>query len=111
MFSDPTKSDWKTFQAILPELRERYLEKKNREIASLLSEPGKTSTERFWASEEKIRKEAKILKGCLDGYTKGSMKERVLIMHRHGMFLEEDIFRFSETFQAEFRSFLARGGF
>lgn len=110
MFSEPTKSDWKIFRAMLPELRERYLDMTNREIASLLSEPGKTSTERFWASEEKIRKEVKILKACLDGYTKGSMKERVLIMYRHGMFLEADILRFSETFQSEFRAFFAHNG-
>ena len=102
MYGPPSKADWKKFEEIIPELRERYLEKKNLEIGEILKNEGKSPTENFWATEKGIRKVSRILQDCLDGYSKARMKERILIMYHEGMFLEEDIKNFSPELQEEF---------
>ena len=43
----PKESDWKTFQKVVPELRERYLEEKNKEIVAIFTDEGRTPTQRF----------------------------------------------------------------
>ena len=51
MEGKPKESDWKTFRKMLPELRERYLAEKNKEIVSIFMDEGRTPTERFWEPE------------------------------------------------------------
>jgi hypothetical protein len=108
MNGPPSKADWKKFEEIIPELREKYLKKKNHEIRNILNNGRKSSTENFWAAEKKIQKVVRILEECLDGYSKARMKERILIMYHEGMFLEEDIQHFSEELQEEFLATINR---
>jgi hypothetical protein len=49
----PKESDWKTFRKIVPELRERYLTEKNKEIVAIFMDEGRTPTERFWDARER----------------------------------------------------------
>jgi hypothetical protein len=98
----PSKTDWKLFQEILPEIRERYLKEKNGEIVSLLRDSTITSTERFWLAEAGIRREAKRLRDCFDNYTKGTMGMKVLMLYNEGIFRQEDIEKFSKEFQKWF---------
>jgi hypothetical protein len=74
------ESDWKTFRKLIPELRERYLASRNREIAALLAAPGKTETERFWKAEEEIRRQERILRDCLDDTRRSRLFESLLVM-------------------------------
>jgi hypothetical protein len=108
MYGPPSKADWKKFEEIIPELRERYLRKKNLEIQNILNREGRSSTENFWAAEKRIGKVSRILQECLDGYSKAGMKERILIMYHETMFLEEDIQHFSEELQEEFLASINR---
>ena len=96
------KSDWKEFNRILPELRERYLRERNKELIVLLIDESKTPTERFWAVEEKAEKEAKILRKCLDGFSKSQAPLYLINLFRFGFMREEDLAGFSD----EIRTFL-----
>jgi hypothetical protein len=46
------ESDWKTYRAMVPHLRERHLADRNMRITRLLTDPRKTETERFWEAME-----------------------------------------------------------
>jgi hypothetical protein len=73
----PLESDWKTFRKRVPEWRERYLEKQNQLIIDILADVEKTPTERFWATEERMQKIARILVDCLDGHSRSIGWERI----------------------------------
>ena len=49
------ESEWKKFRAMVPGLRERYLAGCNARIATMLADPGKTETERFWDTLKEMR--------------------------------------------------------
>ena len=55
---DISKQDWKLFREKLPEWQEAYMEKLIKEYSKLLnsSEP---ASEKFWALEERIKKDKK----------------------------------------------------
>lgn len=59
------KSDWKTFQSMVPELRERYLTEKNKEIVAIFMDEGRTPTERFWDARREWKKKEKFWKTVL----------------------------------------------
>lgn len=92
----PTKRDWKTFRDMLPELREHYLAERNKTFISMLNDEDRTPTEQFWDTLDAMKKEAKILQDCLDGYSKSDMDMHILLMLRHGLMNEEDLDGFSE---------------
>lgn len=95
------KADWKLICEMLPALRERYLAEQNVRLASLLAEPGKTDTERFWDTFEEMRRQSKILRECLDGYSRSSMWMNMRLMLRVGMLKPEDLAAFSDGLRAE----------
>ena len=103
MNGEPKESDWKIFRDSLPEVREKYLKKKNSEISKILNDPNRTETERFWAAEKRIKKETKILSECLDDYSRSSMGLKVMLMCRYGMLEREDLEKFSTELQGQFQ--------
>ena len=98
----PTKQDWKTFREMLPDLRERYLAERNKALISILSDEERTPTEQFWDTFEAMEKEGKILRDCLDGFSKSDMDMHILLMLRHGIMKDEDL----EPFSDELRSWI-----
>ena len=101
MYGKPKESDWRVFRDMLPELREKYLNKKNKEIGEILSDPNKSPTECFWDTDERIKKETKILRECLDDYSRSTMSMKIMLMCRYGMLEKPDLEKFSEEFQEE----------
>jgi len=93
---EPTKRDWKTFREMLPDLRERYLAERNKALISILSDEEHTPTEQFWDTFNAMKKEDKILRDCLDGYSKSDMDMHILLMLRHGIMKDEDLEFFSD---------------
>ena len=91
---EPHETDWKKFTAMLPVWRERYLTEKNRRIAGLLGQPGQTETERFWAAQKMMEKEARTLQRCLDDIRRSRMIERLLEMRLAKMITREDLAEF-----------------
>lgn len=106
MTDKPKESDWKLFRKIVPGLRERYLKEKNRDLLMILTDPEKTPTEQFWNTEEKIRKEGKVLVECLDGHRRSRMFEYMALMYSYGMLKEEDLKDFSDELQERLKQFL-----
>ena len=92
----PGESDWKKFRMIVPELRERYLRKRNSEIIVILRDESSTPTNIFWTASERIEEIGRILRSCLDGHTRSTMMNYLMIMCRHQMLTEEDLGGFSE---------------
>lgn len=90
------KSDWKLICDLLPTLRERYLAEQNVRLAGLLAEPGKTDSERFWDTFQEMRRQSKVLRDCLDGYSRSSMWMNMRLMLSVGMLKPEDLALFSE---------------
>jgi hypothetical protein len=99
------EADWKVFRRLIPELRERYLRKQNAKLVALLSAPGKTETERFWDAEEAVRREAKILRDCLDNFSRSHAFESILLMRRHGLLEAADLGQFSEELREKLQAF------
>jgi hypothetical protein len=96
------ESDWKTFRKRVPEWRERYLMKENKEIITILADERQTPTERFWDAKKKMKEEARILVDCLDGHSRSKMRWTLLLMHRHGLIEDPDL----EEFSSELREHL-----
>jgi hypothetical protein len=90
------ESDWKKFSAMVPMLRERYLAEQNARIASILSDPKKNETERFWDAMDAMQKEAKTLRRCLDGHSRSDAVLHMICMRSVGMLKKEDLTGFSE---------------
>jgi len=87
----------------VPELRERYLQRCNRELAAMLAAPGKTETERFWDTEGRMAREVQILRDCLDDHRRSRLFETLMFMRRYGMLSDEDLSQFSEEMQRHLR--------
>ena len=96
MIDKSLESDWKTFKKQVPQWRERYLNRKNREIVAILKDNERTPTDQFWDTKEMIAGEAKVLMDCLDGHSRSKMVMFLLLMLRHGIIEELDLSPFSE---------------
>ena len=96
MIDKPLESDWKSFSKHVPDWRERYLARKNKEIVAMLENNGKTPTEIFWDTKQFITDEAKILTSCLDGHSRSKMTLSLQLMFRYGLIGEADLAEFSE---------------
>ncbi len=106
MKSEHNESDWKRFRKIAPELRERYLEKKNKELLQILIDSGKTPTEQFWDTFEEMKKEKRILEECLDGHSRSNQFFFMVSMCNYGMMKEEDLDGFSEELKSSLDGYI-----
>lgn len=100
----PKESDWKRFRSMLENLRETYLEKKNKEIMAKLTDSNQSPTEQFWAAHELINDEADTLRRLLDGNKRSNMFPHMLGMYHCGMITDEDLNGFSDELQQRIRS-------
>ena len=88
-------ADWRLMRRRVPEWRERYLARKNEEIAAVLQDETKTPTERFWEAKEIMDKEARILADCLNGHSRAKMVHYLLRMYCSGLIDRADLEEFS----------------
>jgi hypothetical protein len=95
----PSETDWKKFRMIVPELRERYLRQRNSELSAILRDESSSPTNQFWTASGRIEEIGKILRSCLDGHSRSTMMNFLMIMYRHQMLTEEDLDGFSEEFR------------
>lgn len=89
------ESDWKLYSKHKPEWRERYLERKNKEIADLLINREETPTECFWNTLEKMKEERRTLVECFDPHSRSRMLMSLFLMRRHGIIGDADLNKFS----------------
>lgn len=97
------ESDWKVYSKLIPVWRERYLQSKNDDLVAILSNDGKTPTERFWETKVRIDDEAKILDQFLGCHSRSKMWMSMLLMYRYGFILDEDLEQFSESLRRDIR--------
>ena len=95
----PKESDWKKFRNSLDEWRERYLKRKNDEIRAILEDKGLSETEKFWDIVDFQKAESKILRNCLDGYSRSKMTLHMALMKKYEMICQEDIDEYSKELQ------------
>jgi hypothetical protein len=95
----PKESDWKKFRNSLDKWRERYLKRKNDEIRAIIEDKDLSETEKFWDIVEFQKTESKILRNCLDGYSRSKMALHMALMQKYEMIYQEDIVEFSEELQ------------
>ena len=100
----PTKRDWKIFQEMLPDLRDRYLAEQNQTFMTILNSKERTPTEQFWDTYNAMKEQGKILRDCLDGFSKSKMDMHILLMLRYGIIKEEDL----EVFGKELREWMEK---
>jgi len=93
------ESDWKAFRRIVPEVRERYIQKRNAEIKALLEDSDLSHTETFWNVHEKVTKEADILQSCLDGHRRSRITAFIFEMLDAGLMDLGDLPVFSSELQ------------
>jgi len=102
----PKESDWKRYSKIIPEVRDRYLDRKNEEIVSILHDQARTPTDRFWDAREKSDQVAKALEDCLGYHSRSKMFTSMVLMLRYGMITEKDLAGFSQELQDRLLAFL-----
>ena len=93
---EPSKSDWKKYSALVPDVRERYLQKHNAELANMLLPSSQTPTEQFGATFERFKEISKILTTCLDHHSRSRMLSNIYSMYHCGMISDQDLEPFSE---------------
>ena len=104
MIDKPLESDWKSFSKHVPEWRERYLTRKNRELVAVLEDSERTSTEQFWDTKQLMKDQAKILMDCLDGHSRSKMILSLQLMFRYSLIGEQDLTVFSEELREQIMS-------
>jgi hypothetical protein len=95
----PKESDWKKFRNSLDKWRERYLQRKNREIQEILQDEKLSATEKFWKIYDFQKTESRKLRDCLDGTSRSNMTLHMALMQKYEMIFEEDIEEFSVELQ------------
>ena len=95
----PKESDWKKFRNSLDRWRELYLKRKNDEIRAILEDNNLNETEKFWDIVAFQKNELKILRNCLDGFSRSNMSLHMALMKKYKMICKEDIEEFSEELQ------------
>ncbi|GMQ82620.1 MAG: hypothetical protein BMS9Abin05_2075 [Rhodothermia bacterium] len=98
------ESDWKVFSKHVPDWRERYLDRKNQEIADQLTHREGTPTDRFWSTLAKMKEEKHTLVECFDFHSRSRMLMSLLLMHRHGIIDNTDLNEFSTELQEWIRN-------
>lgn len=101
----PTKADWKLFQTILPQWRERFMGRLCDEYAAILSGPYRGS-DAFWEVKRLIRKDMKRLEAMVD-MEKSEMANILADLLREQVITTDDLADFSGGLK-EMVEYLAR---
>ncbi len=101
--------DWKLFRSKLPDWQENYMDKLNHEYMEILNGDGNPS-DRFWALEERIRKDKRDTGVVVRGASRSNMLDNILALIREGAIGVEDLAEFSEELRETVKMFVERNG-
>ena len=99
MNTTPKESDWKAYKKLIDPASERFLQKKNQELVHILSDPDRTSADRFEAIQKEIKATNLILRDCFGRFSRSSMQISMALMCRYGLLDREDLTPFSPELQ------------
>ena len=100
-----SKSDWKLLRDKLPEWQEKYMEKLIGEYVVFLSQEDKTSTDKFWELEKRIKKDKKN-PGVIMELNKSEATWDIVNLIRHKVISPADLSDFSEELQQDVKRIL-----
>ncbi len=101
-----SKHDWKLFREKLPGWQETYMERLCKEYVALLTGDQKGS-ERFWALEERIKKDRKA-PGVILSVSKGDMLIDLVRLVQDGVISVDDLSDFSEDVRERVQFMVSR---
>lgn len=101
-----SKRDWKLFREKLPGWQETYMERLCKEYVALLTGDQKGS-ERFWALEERIKKDRKA-PGVILSVSKGDMLIDLVRLVQDGVISVDDLSDFSEDVRERVQFMVSR---
>lgn len=101
--------DWKLFRSKLPDWQENYMDKLNHEYMEILNGDGNPS-DRFWALEERIRKDKRDTGVVVRGASRSNMLDNIMALIREGAIGVEDLAEFSEELRETVKMFVERNG-
>lgn len=101
--------DWKLFRSKLPGWQENYMDKLNHEYMEILNGDGNPS-DRFWALEERIRKDKRDTGVVVRGASRSNMLDNIMALIREGAIGVEDLAEFSEELRETVKMFVERNG-
>lgn len=93
------RADWRLFRTRVPEWRDRYLARVNRELAEMLADRDKKPDACFWDTHDRMTREARVLRDCLDGHSQSKMEQYMILMLAHGLIDDDDLTEFSDELQ------------
>lgn len=91
------ESDWKLFRQKLPDWQEAYIDKLNREYASLLTGTG-TASDKFWELEKRISSDKSRI-GVDARMSRSNMYSNLLGLLQGGVITLDDLADFSIDLQ------------
>lgn len=100
------EADWKLFRTRLPGWQEEYMDRLNREYATILAGSGKAS-EKFWALEEKINRDKRTV-SVTARMSRNNMDYNIAGLLGGGVITLDDLDGFSLELRESMRSFLER---
>lgn len=98
------ESDWKRFQSLIVNVRERYLAEQNAMLLKILTDPKRDETKRFWDTLTQMKNVSKVLAECLDDHSRSKMEIHMRRMLRVQMLVDDDLVGFSDELQTRMRS-------
>lgn len=101
------ESDWKLFRSKLSDWQESYMDKLNHEYMEILSGEG-SPFDKFWALEEKIRKDKKDTGVIVRGASRSNMLYHIMDLIRERAIGIEDLAEFSEELRETVKAFAGR---
>ena len=101
-----SKRDWKLFREKLAGWQESYMERLCKEYVEILTSNEKGSA-RFWALEERIKKDRKA-PGVILSVSKSDMLIDLVRLVQDGVISLEDLFDFSEDVQERVKFMVQR---
>ena len=93
---DVVERDWKLFKTRLPEWQEAYTGKLVHEYAEILSDEDALPSERFWALDERLRKDKRCPGVIVHDMRRSTMHREIAQLVLDGVITMEDLDGFTE---------------
>lgn len=105
MINKPKESDWKKYSAMVEIWRERLLKESNEKIISILTNPKKSHTDKFWDGIDEAMKQKKRLLECFGRHARSQMFLSIFALYQEGIIQESELEEFSQELQANIIKF------
>lgn len=102
---DVHERDWKLFRKKLPNWQETFIEKIDREYTAILSDSSRSSAERFWEVEKRIKQDRKLT-GVICEMRRSMLHSNLLSLLDEGAITISDLDEFSDDLKNEINHIL-----